>query len=138
MWPTCAGGDTAPSAGHWGPAPQQAWQGKAPSLGPPAPSRASWEGASSSGTGFKPWHHVAQHARAAQVAPTALKLLGLNPAELQGVQAEGTQPLPGLSFGKCHHLLPALGSLPAALPFAAQAPMSAQAPRAALAPRGGM
>ena len=81
---------------------------------------------------------MAQHARAAQVAPTALKLLGLNPAELQGVQAEGTQPLPGLSFGKCHHLLPALGSLPAALPFAAQAPMSAQAPRAALAPRGGM
>ena len=31
-----------------------------------------------------------------QVAPTILKLLGLNPSSLQAVQLEGTQVLPGL------------------------------------------
>jgi type I phosphodiesterase/nucleotide pyrophosphatase len=30
-----------------------------------------------------------------QVAPTVLKVLGLDPQKLQGVKAEGTQPLPG-------------------------------------------
>jgi len=34
----------------------------------------------------------------AQVAPTILQLLGLNPNELDGVRLEGTQVLPGLSF----------------------------------------
>ena len=33
-----------------------------------------------------------------QVAPTILHLLGLNPNNLQGVQKEGTQVLPGLPF----------------------------------------
>src|SRR5262249_39320771 len=35
----------------------------------------------------------------AQVAPTILALLGLNPGELLGVQLEGTQLLPGIKFG---------------------------------------
>jgi hypothetical protein len=34
-----------------------------------------------------------------QVAPTILKLLGLNPGSLQAVQEEGTQVLPGLGGG---------------------------------------
>jgi len=32
----------------------------------------------------------------AQVAPTVLQALGLNPASLQGVQQQGTQVLPGI------------------------------------------
>lgn len=32
----------------------------------------------------------------AQVAPTILEALGLDPSSLQTVQLEGTQPLPGL------------------------------------------
>ncbi len=32
----------------------------------------------------------------AQVAPTILKLLGLDPGQLQAVQREGTQVLPGV------------------------------------------
>jgi hypothetical protein len=35
----------------------------------------------------------------AQVAPTILSLLGLDPTQLKGVQLEGTQVLPGLKFG---------------------------------------
>lgn len=35
----------------------------------------------------------------AQVAPTILKLLGLNPAALDAVRLEGTPVLPGLAFG---------------------------------------
>jgi hypothetical protein len=35
----------------------------------------------------------------AQVAPTILAALGINPSELQSVALEGTQVLPGLSFG---------------------------------------
>lgn len=35
----------------------------------------------------------------AQVAPTVLEALGLSPARLQAVQRQGTQVLPGLSFG---------------------------------------
>jgi arylsulfatase A-like enzyme len=35
----------------------------------------------------------------AQVAPTVLQALGLSPASLEAVQREGTQVLPGLSFG---------------------------------------
>jgi len=35
----------------------------------------------------------------AQVAPTILKLLGLDPNQLKAVQLEGTQVLPGLKFG---------------------------------------
>jgi arylsulfatase A-like enzyme len=31
-----------------------------------------------------------------QIAPTILDLLGLNPGELQAVQIEGTQALPGI------------------------------------------
>ncbi len=34
-----------------------------------------------------------------QIAPTILQALGLDPDQLQGVQAEGTQILPGLSLG---------------------------------------
>ncbi len=34
----------------------------------------------------------------AQVAPTILTVLGLNPASLQGVQQEGTAILPGLTM----------------------------------------
>jgi hypothetical protein len=34
-----------------------------------------------------------------QVAPTILRALGLNPASLDAVQVEGTEVLPGLSFG---------------------------------------
>ena len=34
-----------------------------------------------------------------QVAPTVLKLLGLNPKSLQAVQREGTQVLPGIGNG---------------------------------------
>src|SRR5579863_9473908 len=37
-----------------------------------------------------------------QVAPTILKLLGLNPDSLQAVQREGTQVLPGLGTGSKH------------------------------------
>jgi len=37
-----------------------------------------------------------------QVAPTILKLLGLNPGSLQAVQREGTQVLPGLGTGSKH------------------------------------
>jgi arylsulfatase A-like enzyme len=33
-----------------------------------------------------------------QVAPTILEALGLNPNNLQSVQQEGTQPLPGVPF----------------------------------------
>ncbi|KAK9826403.1 hypothetical protein WJX81_000363 [Elliptochloris bilobata] len=87
-----------------------------------------------------------------QIAPTTLKLIGLNPGELQGVQAEGTQPLPGIAFNHfCKHAKKdaSLGGLvmdvlgfPAAgqAPFAAppEAPRAASAPRAAMAPRGGM
>ncbi|HTG60240.1 MAG TPA: nucleotide pyrophosphatase, partial [Terriglobia bacterium] len=36
----------------------------------------------------------------AQVAPTILKALGLNPKLLDAVRLEGTQELPGLPFGK--------------------------------------
>jgi arylsulfatase A-like enzyme len=35
-----------------------------------------------------------------QVAPTILRLLGLNPNKLSAVQAEGTPVLPGLTFGE--------------------------------------
>ena len=35
-----------------------------------------------------------------QVAPTVLKLLGLNPNDLDAVKAEGTPVLPGLNFGE--------------------------------------
>lgn len=86
---------------------------------------------------------------ARQVAPTALKLIGLNPGELQGVQAEGTQPLPGLALAPfCKHArdggalgglvgsvvgFPAAGQAPFAAP--AGAPGAASAPRAALSPR---
>jgi hypothetical protein len=35
----------------------------------------------------------------AQVAPTILQVLGLDPNQLQGVQAEGTPVLPGLNLG---------------------------------------
>jgi hypothetical protein len=38
----------------------------------------------------------------AQVAPTILAALGLDPEALQSVQQEGTQPLPGLPFGGGH------------------------------------
>ena len=90
---------------------------------------------------------------ARQVAPTALKLVGLNPGELQGVQAEGTQPLPGIAFAPfCKHAMgksglgglvgsvvgfPAAGQAPFQAPFAApaDAPGAASAPRAALSPR---
>ena len=41
---------------------------------------------------------IKTHVETAQVAPTILKALGLNPAALQGVQIEGTQELPGLPF----------------------------------------
>jgi hypothetical protein len=41
---------------------------------------------------------IKAHAETAQVAPTILKALGLNPEALQGVQIEGTQELPGLPF----------------------------------------
>ncbi len=34
----------------------------------------------------------------AQVAPTILRALGLNPQSLQGVQIEGTEVLPALGF----------------------------------------
>jgi arylsulfatase A-like enzyme len=37
-----------------------------------------------------------------QVAPTVLKLLGLNPNDLDAVKAEGTPVLPGLNFGEDH------------------------------------
>ena len=83
------------------------------------------------------------------MAPTALKLIGLNPSELQGVQAEGTQPLPGLAFAPfCKHGrdsgalgglvssvigFPAAGEAPFTAPSAA--PGAASAPRAALSPR---
>jgi hypothetical protein len=33
-----------------------------------------------------------------QIAPTVVKALGYDPLLLEGVQAEGTQPLPGLDF----------------------------------------
>jgi len=36
----------------------------------------------------------------AQVAPTILKALGLNPQSLQAVQVQGTEALPGVFFGK--------------------------------------
>jgi hypothetical protein len=32
-----------------------------------------------------------------QVAPTILKVLGLDPDKLQGAKLEGTQPLPGFA-----------------------------------------
>jgi hypothetical protein len=34
----------------------------------------------------------------AQIAPTILEALGLNPSSLQAVQAEGTAVLPGVAF----------------------------------------
>ena len=34
-----------------------------------------------------------------QVAPTILRILGLDPNKLDAVQKEGTAVLPGLSFG---------------------------------------
>jgi hypothetical protein len=34
-----------------------------------------------------------------QVAPTILRVLGLDPNKLDAVQKEGTAVLPGLSFG---------------------------------------
>jgi hypothetical protein len=37
-----------------------------------------------------------------QIAPTILKLLGLNPRSLQAVRLEGTKVLPGLGFGNGH------------------------------------
>ena len=36
----------------------------------------------------------------AQVAPTILQVLGLNPHTLQAVQIQGTEVLPGVSLGK--------------------------------------
>jgi len=41
----------------------------------------------------------------AQIAPTILAVLGLDPQELVAVQKEGTQVLPGLGFntGKSDH-----------------------------------
>jgi len=41
-----------------------------------------------------------------QVAPTILAALGLDPNALQSVQLEGTQPLPGLSFGNAQDQQP--------------------------------
>jgi arylsulfatase A-like enzyme len=38
----------------------------------------------------------------AQVAPTILALLGLNPNSLIAVQKEGTQVLPGIQFSHDH------------------------------------
>jgi hypothetical protein len=35
-----------------------------------------------------------------QVAPTILKALGLNPGNLQAVQVQGTEVLPGVFSGK--------------------------------------
>jgi hypothetical protein len=39
----------------------------------------------------------------AQIAPTILKGFGINPLELDGVRAEGTQPLPGIFRESDHH-----------------------------------
>jgi len=36
----------------------------------------------------------------AQIAPTILSVLGLNPHSLQAVQIQGTEGLPGVSLGK--------------------------------------
>lgn len=44
------------------------------------------------------WRTVAQPVQTAQVAPTILKVLGIDPRELQAVQLEGTRVLPQLGF----------------------------------------
>jgi hypothetical protein len=46
---------------------------------------------------------VSSPVETAQVAPTILKLLGLDPNALTGVQMEGTQVLPGLKFPQNDH-----------------------------------
>ena len=43
-------------------------------------------------------HQSSDQVETSQVAPTILKLLGLNPNSLQAVQEEGTQVLPGLGL----------------------------------------
>jgi len=50
-----------------------------------------------SNPGFKP-STVKEYVGTAQVAPTILKALGLNPTALDAVQAEGTSILPGVTF----------------------------------------
>jgi hypothetical protein len=40
----------------------------------------------------------------AQVAPTILQVLGLNPHSLQAVQVQGTEVLPGITFGEVNNL----------------------------------
>jgi hypothetical protein len=49
----------------------------------------------------KPGQHN-KRVETTQVAPTILKLLGLNPNLLQAVQREGTRVLPGLGHGHGH------------------------------------
>jgi len=48
-----------------------------------------------SNSGFSP-STITTPVQTAQVAPTVLQALGLNPASLQGVQQQGTQVLPGV------------------------------------------
>jgi hypothetical protein len=43
------------------------------------------------------------YVRTAQIAPTILEELGLNPRSLQAVVKENTQPLPGLTVPSLHH-----------------------------------
>ena len=50
-----------------------------------------------SNPGLKPMQ-IAALVQTTQVAPTILKALGLDPARLQAVGIEGTQPLPALPF----------------------------------------
>jgi len=49
--------------------------------------------------GIVPPGQVTNWVETTQVAPTILKLLGLDPSSLQAVQQEGTQVLPGLGIG---------------------------------------
>ena len=46
--------------------------------------------------GLKDGHGISAPVETTQIAPTILKLLGLNPSDLQAVQIEGTKVLPGL------------------------------------------
>jgi hypothetical protein len=46
--------------------------------------------------GLENGHGVSAPVETTQIAPTILKLLGLNPSDLQAVQIEGTKVLPGL------------------------------------------
>jgi arylsulfatase A-like enzyme len=49
-----------------------------------------------SNPGFGNSRSITTHVETAQVAPTILEALGLNPQRLDAVQIEGTQVLPGL------------------------------------------